>query len=80
MDVGRAGQTVSYCAPALLPRLPTKLSTSHPSAPGYWTINTPGTPIPISAPYTLQLTAQTGETLSLNIPSIIPLDLGVNFS
>ncbi|KAL6785912.1 hypothetical protein ACKKBG_A00670 [Auxenochlorella protothecoides x Auxenochlorella symbiontica] len=47
---------------------------------GYWTINTPGTPIPISAPYTLQLTAQTGETLSLNIPSIIPLDLGVNFS
>lgn len=59
---------------------PAPTTTLPPHRAGYWLINTPGTAIDISAPYTLVLTATTGESLTITVPALIGYDLSVNFA
>lgn len=47
---------------------------------GYWTIDTPGRAIQLAQPLTLSLTSSAGQTLSIALPVLTPLDLGINFN
>jgi hypothetical protein len=46
---------------------------------GFWVIDTPGSTIPLTRPYELQLTGVTGQVLTMRVAALMAQDLGVNF-
>lgn len=46
---------------------------------GYWTINSPSKALELPTPLTLTMTSSSGQSLSVVLPGLVALDLGVNF-